>query len=165
MKKRVFCLALAVLIAIMVLPLGEIPAYAAAVEYPVTGGSVFFDSQTGLITGHSGSVTAVSIPGEIDGVKVLGIGEGAFKACYSITEVTLPEGIQAIGDAAFYDCDNLKSINFPRTVVEIGSGAFYFCRGLERIVIPEGGEDRQRLGLWSLPWAEKCDDPQRCDHD
>ncbi len=138
MKKSVFCFILAVLMVVMVLPLGNATAYAATVEYAVTSGSVFFDPQTGLIIGHSGDVTAVTIPGEINGVKVLGIGDGAFEACYSLREFTLPEGIQSIGSAAFYECDNLKSINLPDSVVEIGPGAFYSCRGLEHVVIPEG---------------------------
>ena len=138
MKRRMMSLLLAVLMLISLLPVGGLRAYAATMEYAVTGGRVLFEPQSGFIVGYSGDVTAVTIPEEINGAKVLGIGDGAFQGCYSLMEVRLPEGIQSVGSAAFYECENLKSINLPKSITEIGSGAFYFCRGLTSLQIPEG---------------------------
>ena len=138
MKKRIGCFILAFLMAVTVLPVGGVTVHAAAVEYAVPGGRLSFDTESGLITGYSGDISRVSIPQEIDGVKVWGIGGDAFASCLSLTEVILPDGIQAIGSGAFSSCDNLASINFPDSLTEIGPGAFYFCRGLTEAIIPEG---------------------------
>ena len=138
MRKRIIGFVLAFLMVIAVLPMDGITVLAATAEYRITGGSIYFDLRTGMVTGYNGSVTDVDIPAEINGVKVIGIGDGAFDSCYSLKSVTIPEGVTTIGSAAFYDCDNLTSINFPQSITEIGSAAFYFCRGLTSITIPEG---------------------------
>lgn len=54
-------------------------------------------------------VTTLTIPGEIDGFKVVGIGAGAF--CYTamLTSVSIPEGVTDIGKGAFSN-SNLESI-------------------------------------------------------
>ena len=72
------------------------------------------------------------------GDTVVGIGEDAFRWCYNIKEVTLPDGVINIGAFAFAGCISLHKIILPSTVTSIGEGAFRECRELEAINIPEG---------------------------
>lgn len=66
------------------------------------------------------------------------IASDAFRACSSITEVVLPDGVTSIGDSAFRGCTSLKTVRMPDSVTEIGSHAFRLCSSLSEIYIPEG---------------------------
>lgn len=96
------------------------------------------------VSGVSGSKTSLKnaeIPATYsDGVSaelpVTEIGEGAFRGCYNLSTVTLPQGIERIGDLAFASCAFMEFI-IPDTVEEIGYSAFALCRNLKSIVIPE----------------------------
>ena len=68
------------------------------------------------------------------GVKV--IGNSAFKRCYSLTSINIPDGVTNIGDFAFSSCGPLTCINIPSRVTNIGEGAFAFCISLTNIDIP-----------------------------
>lgn len=57
------------------------------------------------------------------GSNVGAIGNGAFKGCASLSEVTLNEGLQTIGDDAF-NGTSLSHINLPSTLTTIGNRAF-----------------------------------------
>ncbi len=80
----------------------------------------------------------IEIPAEIDGRKVVGIADDAFKsdAAY-IKSIKLPETIKYIGAHAFYGCQYITSITLPSSVTSIGNGAFENCIGLETIVLSE----------------------------
>ena len=77
------------------------------------------------------SLTSVTIP---EGVT--SIGSNAFQYCYSLTSVTLPDGVTRIGDYAFQYCYSLASVTLPDGVISIGPGAFYSCSSLTSITIP-----------------------------
>ena len=68
--------------------------------------------------------------------NVTKIGDEAFKYCWEVTKVTLPNSITDIGNSAFYVCSGLKEINIPEGVKSIGEWAFYECSELSRIIIP-----------------------------
>ncbi len=59
---------------------------------------------------------------------------------YSITELTVDEGVTHIGRFAFYSCSNLRKINIPDNLNSIGEGAFAVC-GIESLHIPENLTD------------------------
>jgi hypothetical protein len=84
-----------------------------------------------MIIKYGGKEKNVSIPSEIDGKKVVSIGEDCFKNNSFIIEVTIPSGVITIFSRAFYCCTNLKKITIPATVTEIFSHAFYKCSALE----------------------------------
>ncbi|MCL2813959.1 MAG: leucine-rich repeat protein [Oscillospiraceae bacterium] len=108
------------------------------VSYPIPGGMLYFDPETGKITGCLGELTVVVIPPEIDGIPVTSIGTSAFYNCHTLTKITLPDSIKTIGNGAFSGCGNLSSINIPDSVTEIGDGAFSSCYGLTSITLPDG---------------------------
>ena len=68
--------------------------------------------------------------------KVTSIGDYAFRECYGLTSVTIPNSVTSIGDYAFDQCSVLISITIPNSVTSIGSGAFRGCSGLTSVTIP-----------------------------
>ena len=64
---------------------------------------------------------------------VTSIGDGAFRGCWGLTSVTIPNSVTSIGGSAFYGCSGLTSVTIPNSVTEIGEEAFYDCSGLTRI--------------------------------
>jgi uncharacterized repeat protein (TIGR02543 family) len=115
------------------------------IEYPVEGGSIYFNTSTGMIARADRSITAANIPAQIGGVAVTGIQAEAFGheisdalACQQLREVTLPEGVTVIGDKAFAKCIALEKINIPSTVSSIGFESFMDCKNLQEITLPEG---------------------------
>ena len=113
------------------------------------------------ITGFAGSlVSALTIPGTLNGQLVTGIGPWAFYFCPGLTNVTIPASVASIGDYAFNSCGSLNSVlfgagvtnignfaftfdssltglTFPNGVTSIGSNAFEYCTGLTSITIPD----------------------------
>lgn len=66
------------------------------------------------------------------------IGSYAFYNCYSLTYVTLPDGITAIGYNAFAVCYSLASVTVPDGVTSIAYSAFSTCHSLARVSVPGG---------------------------
>ena len=102
----------------------------------------------------------LTIPDEINGLKVTAIGNNAFYKCVftgdliipdSVTSIgdwafdksgftgklTLPENLQSIGNYTFYDCDFTGDLIIPNSVTSIGNTAFYYCSSLTSIYIPD----------------------------
>lgn len=66
------------------------------------------------------------------------IGVRAFKACHSLYEMTIPEGVAEIDDYAFEDCDELVEITLPKSIKIVGQHIFRWCDSLEKIKVPKG---------------------------
>jgi hypothetical protein len=75
-----------------------------------------------VITGYSGTEKALVIPASIDGLSVRRIGDGAFRL-KGLTEVVIPDGIEAIGHQAFFG-NKLELVIIPSSVKEIADSAF-----------------------------------------
>ncbi len=93
------------------------------------------ENNQAIITKYNGNSWSVYIPKEIDGYKIVAIGNGAFKQ-KSVGNVVIPDTVKTIGIYAFYECFNLKSIIVPASVSSIGSGAFMDCVSLSSFEIP-----------------------------
>ena len=63
------------------------------------------------------------------GEYVKTIGEQAFRSCWGLTTVNLPN-LVSIGEDAFEDCKNMTSFNLGNRLESIGSGAFSLCKAL-----------------------------------
>ncbi len=88
-----------------------------------------------VITGAKPTMDGVlTIPGEIDGVKVATIAPGAFAFNADVTEVVIEEGVTQIGGAAFDACPLLERVEIPASVTNIGTVAFSRCGELETVV-------------------------------
>jgi len=111
-----------------------IPVIEAGFHYVTNNGAI-------TITAYGGPGGAVAIPATINGLPVTSIGDLAFDgsyANYSLTSVTIPNGVTNIGSFAFNQCRSLANITIPDTVTSIGNGAFYLCSSLTSITIPPG---------------------------
>lgn len=88
-----------------------------------------------------GSLTApaygnFSVPAEIEGLPVVGIGSNAFAISPELVTVTLPKSMKTIGQEAFAFCPKLTSVTIPEGVTEIETSAFAECGDLKSITIP-----------------------------
>lgn len=124
---------------------------AAEVEYPITGGTLKFDTDKGAITGYTGSPTNVVIPSSIEGVAVTNIGRCAFMDCESLTSITIPNSVTSIGDRAFSQCTSLTSITIPDGVTKIDISTFSLCKSLTSITIPDSVTS---IGVGAFTWCE-----------
>ena len=125
----------------------SLPALAEVVETskPLTNGAyvtsgdytyTLLEDGGARIIDYAGDAEALTIPAELDGHSVRQIGDGAFTACFSLTSVTLPEGLTAIGEEAFQRCESLTAIALPEGLTAIGDNAFFSC-GLTSIALPD----------------------------
>ncbi len=65
-----------------------------------------------------------------EGVRVA---VGTFESCYSLTNITISDGVTTIGDRAFSDCSSLTNITIPNSVITLGFQAFAFCSSLTSV--------------------------------
>ena len=92
-------------------------------------------NSTVTITGYTGPGGAVTIPANINGYPVTGIGNYAFDACHSLTSVTIGNNVTSIGDWAFEYCTNLTRVTIPNSVTSIGGWVFENCYSLTNVMV------------------------------
>ncbi len=126
-----------------------IPDEHPTVAYPVDGGNIYFDPDTGAVVDSDRTVENVVIPPSIYGIKVIAIGDEAFRnveynerseSYYGIgilKSITIPDTVKTIGEEAFEYCAFLKEVIIPDSVTSIGNRAFNYCTYLEEIIIPD----------------------------
>ena len=88
------------------------------------------------ITGYTGSDTAITIPGMIDGYIVQKLADKAFKDNKTLTAVAFAETIETMGSEVFCGCSSLADVRLNDGLTNIGGNAFDQCRALEKIDIP-----------------------------
>ena len=122
------------------------------------------------ITGHTEQFEAdeLVIPETISGLPVTRIcsvapvennqfemdKSGAFYSCYTLSKVTVPEGMYEIGDYAFYGCKNLHEIEIPESVMHIGARAFAMCSSLTALTVPSGIDTIGEGAFALTPWYD-----------
>ena len=167
--KRLISLLVAVCMMITMLPLSAVTAFAAsASSYPTptspddlvaSDGTYWYAykenaDDTATITDFLGPVNStktpapytITVPTELDGRKVTGLGESSFSGIYSsdhpknynlrsfcnqIQSVTIPESVTSIGKSAFEHCSKLDSLTINGVATSmIGAYAFNGCTSL-----------------------------------
>ncbi|MDR0638484.1 MAG: leucine-rich repeat protein [Spirochaetaceae bacterium] len=95
---------------------------------PASPRSPDFDTEVAgydvVITRRRGKGGDVIIPAIINGRSVIGIGEGAFYQCASLTSVTIPASVTSIGQNAFADCSRLRHADRNAILSRFGQGVF-----------------------------------------
>lgn len=77
----------------------------------------------------------VTIPSEVNGFKVVQIGEWTFRMLNGLTAINISDGITTIDGEAIALCENISSIYIPASVTSIGGGNFCSCHNLNSIVV------------------------------
>jgi hypothetical protein len=85
-------------------------------------GKETFRNYPGIITKYTGSDIWITIPSQIGGIPIKGIGPGAFDK-KNLRSVTIPDSVIYIGWGAFQD-NKLMSVIIPDSVTDIGEEAF-----------------------------------------
>ena len=178
--KRLISLLVAVCMMITMLPLSAVTAFAADTASS-TGTAIVdgykyayrVDDGNATITKFLGPVDSegnvdfanknpynITIPTELNGIPVTGIGYLAFSNLSALTNVTIPQGITSIGDYAFCacdwlisatieegvqstganmfnDCDRLATVKLPKSLTTIADGSFANCSALNHVTIPD----------------------------
>ena len=96
---------------------------------------ILLEDGTVEITKYTGEADTLEIPDAIDGKKVSGIGDEAFRSCSDLTEITIPNSVTSIGDHAFSSCSGMTSVTIPESVEKTGSNPFRACKNLTVINI------------------------------
>jgi hypothetical protein len=65
------------------------------------------------------------------------INSTAFARCEPLKKAVISEGVKSIGDSAFRGCSSLETVEIPPGVTSIGEGAFSECRSLVSADMPD----------------------------
>ncbi len=102
---------------------------------------IWFDKETGTVTGFEEGITSLTIPFKIDGKKVTKIGDGAFSECDTLERLVLPGSVTEIGNQAFAGCTALKELSLSDNITRIGTESFAQCTALETFTLPDSLEN------------------------
>lgn len=76
----------------------------------------------------------IEIPSEIEGKKIVELGDNLFSSSKGVQRVKIGEGIKKIGNYAFAHT-SIQRIYFPQSLIEIGDSAFSES-SLEKLILP-----------------------------
>lgn len=131
-------------------------------QLPDGSGNLYYNTETGWITGADKTVRNVTIPARIDGVKIVGIAPYVFanrNEAYGylnentvLTSVSIPATVEEIGEYAFYRCTAMSALRFVpgENLKTVGAYAFSDCTGLTSLIIPESIEDIEKCAFAGL---------------
>ncbi len=103
-----------------------------------------------VITSYLGEDTLAEIPAMLDGITVVGIGEGAFRNS-SVEQVVIPTGVTSVDWFAFYGSYRLRSVILPASVQSIEYGAFELCSSALKFTCPAGSYAAQYAASYGIP--------------
>ena len=86
-------------------------------------------------------VPVLKIPEEINGYKVMKLGENFAENKNCLKEVYIPDSVITIGKSAFYACKELKKVKLSNNLKAIPERFCKLCTGLKEITIPDSVTD------------------------
>ena len=107
---------------------------------------------------------SITIPNEVEGLKVTGVGYAAFKDCAGITSVIVPSTVTKIESYAFTGCTNLNNVSLGNNVEDLGYSVFWGCSSLDKITginkLESIGSSAFRLEEYNtyIPWYNNLPD-------
>ena len=115
---------------------------------PDGSGNLYYNTETGWITGADETVKNVLIPARIDGVTIVGISPRVFYNSYNndtspLTSVSIPNTVEEIGEGAFEHCTALSTLRFApgSKLTTIGKQAFSQCSSITSLTIPDSARN------------------------
>ena len=136
-KKRINIFILLIMLTVTVISIKNV-SYSFAAEIDNNYIKYSISNNEVMITGYSGHDEVLYLPNEIKGYNVTSIAGSAFKECYSLKKIVIPDSVTYIGNSAFSYCPRLESIEIPNSVTSIGDYAFDNCTSIKSIEIPNG---------------------------
>ena len=130
----------------------------------------FFDVREGDLTGYTKILNQVTVIGgeltengllfinrsyktlqtlDVSDVTNTEFVDEAFKGCYNLQQLVLPEGLQKVGYMMVAECVNLQSIEIPASVTEIEQRAFENCRSIRSVNFGEN-PSLTKIGNWAF---------------
>ena len=104
--------------------------------YSVTDGKATIGTGETVKTAVSPKPTGrLTVPSELGGYPVTGLGESAFYNCTGVTDVTIPNGVTHIGPRAFSCCSGLVNVTIGSGVTSIEPYVFPSCVNLRNIAV------------------------------
>lgn len=95
----------------------------------------------------------VTVPSEINGVKVTAVAQEAFMHDHNVQTVTLPDSVIGVGHDAFTDCGSLTKVIFSKNVTSIDKGIFDDSRSA-KICAPKGSYAEQYAKDNGIPFEQ-----------
>lgn len=95
---------------------------------------------------------ASAMTSAVVGDCVTTISTWAFRNCYSLQNVTLPNSLIELGNNCFLNCSGLTSVNIPSNTKWIDSGCFYKNINLRSITIPSSITYIGSDAFYETPW-------------
>lgn len=109
---------------------------------------------------YIGKEENIQIPSEINGKKVVSIGEKAFNDNYYCINVQIPDGVTEIKDNAFKNCVSLEKVSIPESCKTLGKSIFEECKLLTDVNIPDGVTEIPEKAFYNCISIKKLDLPQ-----
>ena len=104
--------------------------------YTLTYQIISSEDKTCMVKKASNYITSLTLPDEVNGYRIIGIGESAFSYCNELTSIGIPNTVTFVNRYAFSGCKILNEINLPVALKMIGDYAFSGCESLTTMVIP-----------------------------
>lgn len=129
---------------------------------PDDSGNLYFNSETGIVTGADSTVKNVLIPAQIDGVTITGIAPYAFAKRDSqygsvsdnttLLSVSIPNTVTEIGAHAFDSCTAMSTLRFApgSSLKTVGDSAFESCKSLTSLTVPDSIEQFGNKAFYGL---------------
>lgn len=93
-------------------------------------------NNTLVVEGYSGSAGPVTIPTNVNGLAVVGIGTDSFVFQTNLTDVTVPGSVTNVESDAFYGAVALTNVILGEGIVNIDDNTFELCVRLARVSLP-----------------------------
>lgn len=129
---------------------------------PDGSGNLYFNRESGRITGADKTVKNVLIPAQIDGVTITGIAPyvfakrdsqyGSVSDNTTLLSVSIPNTVTEIGAHAFDSCTAMSTLRFAAgsSLKTVGDSAFESCESLTSLTVPDSIEQFGNKAFYGL---------------
>ena len=162
---------LTILIAIILVVSSVTGAYAASIDNPTLGTTIFTDSNWAYvkvnlygyeISSYLGDATKVSLPYSFSKEYITSIGEYSFSEKANITEINLTPFVESVKEYAFYNCSGLNKITLYEAIKTIEVGAFYGTAALRDVNLQDTSIESVSAYCFTDSGIEELELPETC---